>query len=193
MRSLAINNSIFSLRIFCAKIIIYCLCSIIFSINYPTSLHAKTFDRTSIVTEIYSALERESDICEQNLSITQNNNVIAVKGEVETRLQAEKIVEIISSFDDVEDVDTRDLKTCSSKEFLSDAYITAKAKGKIRYLALRNIIDPNYKIRVETTNKIVHLFGEVAKKRDIKNIVQTVENIIDAQGVKVNIQYKHKS
>lgn len=131
----------------------------------------------------------EKDIPHKQISITTNEGIVNVSGKVDTRLQENKIIELISSIGRVKDVKTDKLHISCSKEFLSDAYITAKAKGKLKFLAISKQITADYILHMETTNGVVHIFGEVIDKKDIPIIKNSIRNIIDVKGVKVNIKY----
>ncbi|MGC0372094.1 MAG: hypothetical protein DGJ47_000799, partial [Rickettsiaceae bacterium] len=71
-------------------------------------------------------------------------------------------------------------------------YITAKARGKIKYLELSSQIKPGYEIHIETTNAIVHIFGNITEKNDSTIIEKAIADIIDVKGVKTNLTYKCK-
>ena len=153
----------------------------------------KVFAKTRTDTEITKLVERslieEKDIPDEKIHVSTKKGVVTLSGKVDTKLQATKIVELASSVKSVMDVNTDQLKTKSSKEFLSDAFITAKAKGRVEYLSFRGYISKGYDLHVETTNGVVHIFGQVKDQEDTATIQNSISNIIDAVSVKTNIRY----
>lgn len=143
-----------------------------------------------ITKTVSNLLLKEHDIPNTRIEVTSQNGVVKLIGFVDTSLQANRIIELTSSVEDVVDVNTDKLEIKSSKEFLSDAFITAKAKGKIKYLAINNKISPGYELHIETTNKVVHILGKVKNEKDIKVIKDSINDIIDVDSVKLNIMYK---
>ncbi len=157
---------------------------IIFVLSSATIKAASSKDQ-QIIHSIQQLLKKEHDI--PKIKISSKNGIVELVGTVETSMQAHHIVEIASSIHDVIDINTDKLEVKSSREFLSDAFITAKAKGKIKYLSINHKISPDYKLHIETTNRIVHILGNVTKKQDIKIIKDSVNDIIDVDSVKINI------
>mgnify|MGYP001026008485 CR=1 FL=1 len=152
------------------------------------SVSAAPLDDKAITRNVTELLVKEHDIPNTNIQIKVVDKIIYLSGDVDTGLQANRIIELASSVKSVVDVNADKLNVRNSKEFLSDAFITAKTKGKIKYLALNNRIAEHYILHVETTNKIVHIFGDVKNKQDIKTIKDSIEDIIDVAGVKMNIK-----
>ena len=140
---------------------------------------------SEIITEL---LLKENDIPNTDIKVKVKQKVIYLSGNVDTNLQANRVIELAASIKSVIDVNTNKLEIRNSKEFLSDAFITAKTKGKIKYLAMNNRIAEHYALHVETTNKVVHIFGDVKSEQDIKTIKDSIEDIIDVAGVKMNIR-----
>lgn len=172
---------------------------LVFSFHVENQILAKNLNSSNIESnnsihdeeitkQVESLLKKEQDILQTHLSILTKNGVVNVYGVVDTGLQANKIVEIIASITDVIDVNTDNLEIKSSKEFLSDAFITAKAKGKIKLLAVSNKIQPGYELHLETTNGVVHIFGKIINQADIEIVKNSVLNIIDVQEVKMNVK-----
>lgn len=132
-------------------------------------------------------LVKEKDITNNKIDVTTRGNIVKLSGRIDTSLQANRMVELASGVKGVIDVNTDELIVKSSKEFLSDAFITAKAKGKIKYLAMSGKISPEYELHIETTNKVVHILGDVKNIKDIKTIRDSIADIIDVDSVKINI------
>jgi len=150
------------------------------------------FAKNNALEQLNHLLVQEEDIPQDNLIVELKNNTIYIGGNINTRLQANKVIELASTIEGVDDVNTDALIIESSKEFLTDAYITAKARGKIKYLELSSQIKPGYEIHIETTNAIVHIFGNITEKNDSTIIEKAIADIIDVKGVKTNLTYKCK-
>jgi len=114
-----------------------------------------------------------------------------LKGTVDTKLQANKAVEIASSVDGVRDVIDIDLKVKDSSSVITDSLITAKVKGKITNLNISKKIEKGYDLHIETTNQVVHIFGEVGKLEDINTIVKVAKDVKNVKDVKTNIKVKN--
>ncbi|MCP5369544.1 MAG: BON domain-containing protein [Rickettsiaceae bacterium] len=140
------------------------------------------------IENIYEVIHKENHSTYKNIKLEYKKPVIYVYGDLNTRLEAGRLVEIISRIKGVQDVNTDNLKIKASKEFLTDAYITAKAKGRISYLALTGKIDDTDEVHVETTNNVIYLLGTVYKKQDIKIIEESLSHIIDARGIKNSLK-----
>ncbi|GAB4162703.1 MAG: hypothetical protein Tsb006_1150 [Rickettsiaceae bacterium] len=166
---------------------------IILTVTFCHSTFARTLDDEGITSRVQALLMEEKDIPHNKIKVKTKNAIVELSGSVDTRLQANRAIEIAAGVTSVKDVRANDLRVKSSKEFLSDAYITAKAKGKIKYLAVSGSIKQDYKLHIETTNSVVHIFGDVADDQDIKTIKEATMNIIDVHDVKMNVKCsKHK-
>lgn len=144
----------------------------------------------AIAKSVQIFLVKENDIPNTKIDVISKNGIVELIGRVDTSLQANRLIELASSVKGVIDVNTDKLKVKSSKEFLSDAFITAKAKGKIKYLAMNGKISQGYELHIETTNKVVHILGDVKNIKDIKTIKDSIADIIDVDNVKINIVCK---
>ncbi len=151
---------------------------------------AGPLDDKAIAQSVQILLVKENDIPNTKIDVISKNGIVELIGRVDTSLQANRLIELTSSVKGVIDVNTDKLKVRSSKEFLSDAFITAKAKGKIKYLAMNDKISKGYELHIETTNKIVHILGDVKNRKDIKTIKDSIADIIDVDSVKINIVCK---
>ena len=162
-----------------------------FVLLHPAISSADVIMNDKLITKtVADLLRKEHDIPNTKITVTAQNGIVNLSGFVDTSLQANHIIELASSVNNVVDVNTDKLEVKSSKEFLSDAFITAKAKGKIKYLSINNKISPGYELHIETTNKVVHILGDVTEEKDIKTIEESINDIIDVAGVKINIMCK---
>lgn len=169
------------------KYILFFIFSLFINIHYAISKDSFLSDE-EITRRVNDLIVREKDVPRAHIKILTKNGIVGVYGSVDTNLQADKIIELIATITGVVDINTENLEIKNSKEFLSDAYITAKAKGKIKYLALTHKIAKDYELHIETTDGTVHIFGTVKNSKDINLIKKSVLNIIDVHKVKMNVK-----
>lgn len=161
---------------------------VFFVLLFQFNLAAKTLDDKTITNSVKKLLVKENDIPNIKIKVNTKNGVVYLSGSVDTRLQENRIIELAASIEDVVDVDTKNLNVVSSSEFLADSLITAKAKGRIKYLSLNKHISEGYNLHVETTNKVVHIFGDVKDKKDIETIKKVISDIVSVQKINMNIK-----
>lgn len=142
----------------------------------------------AIVEELERLLKAEKDIPNTKIDVSAQNGIVMLSGMVATKLQESRIIEIAASIEGVSDVDNKQLNVKSSSGFFADSLITAKVKGRIKYLSLNKHIKENYDLHVETTDKIVHIFGNVGSEEDIELIKNAADNIVNVKKVKMNIK-----
>jgi hyperosmotically inducible protein len=152
-----------------------------------TALLANSAHDNKLALAVKSMIAVEKDLPAADISVSCNDDVIRLSGVVDTQLQLNKAVELAQSVDGVRSVDDNDLKIRDSSNYLRDALITAKAKGKIRQLANQKRIGDNYELHVETTNGVVHIFGKVAKNKDKAIIKDNIAKMDDVKQVHFNI------
>lgn len=157
---------------------------------YSSFIYADAVEDTAITAEVKAKLLKEPDIPATKIEVTTNDAIVTLKGTIDTRLQANRAIEIASSVDKVVDVVDDNLRVKQSNAFVSDGIITAKAKGKIAYLALYNKVDKNNELHVETTNGVVHINGYVNKAADVDEVIDTVKAIKGVKSVKNGIKVK---
>ncbi|MDP5109917.1 MAG: BON domain-containing protein [Rickettsiaceae bacterium] len=161
---------------------------VFFVLLFQFNLAAKTLDDKTITNSVKKLLVKENDIPNIKIKVNTKNGVVYLSGSVDTRLQENRIIELAASIEDVVDVDTKNLNVVSSSEFLADSLITAKAKGRIKYLSLNKHISEGYNLHVETTNKVVHIFGDVKDKKDIETIKKVISDIVSVEKINMNIK-----
>ena len=140
----------------------------------------------AISAEVKARLISEKDI-PSNISVSTIDSVVTLEGAVDTSLQAHQAIEVASSINNVKDVVDTQLKVKESKSLMADALITAKIKGKIRYLYANNKILKGYDLHVETTDHVVHIFGSVARPADLETVVAVAKDVTGVKSVKTNI------
>ena len=146
---------------------------------------------TAITTKIKAKLAVESDV-PLDTSVTTKSGVVYLGGNVDTQLQADRIIEIAESVDDVKAVNSDKLKITSSESYFSDAAITMKTKSRISDLSSDHKIAPGSDLHVETTNGIVHVYGTVSSAADIATLKKEISSIDGVNKVSVNINVVSK-
>jgi len=142
---------------------------------------------TAITAKVKALFAMESDIPSLKISVATKDHVVYLEGNVDTTLQASKMIQIAQGVSGVTKVNSTKLTTTSSDSYFKDAFITARVKGKIFQLANDGAIDEHYDLDVETTNGVVHIFGRVAKKKDISVVESMASKVEDVTKVKTNI------
>ena len=130
----------------------------------------------------------ENDIPSNSISVSTKDRIVTLKGTVDTALQVHKAIEIASSVNGVIDVVDTQLKLKGSQSLIADSLITAKVKGKIRYLYTSEKIADGYDLHVETTDHVVHIFGKVAREADLDTVVAAAKEVKGVKSVKTNIK-----
>lgn len=143
---------------------------------------------TKITTEIKTLLLAEKDIASTNIHVTTKDSKVSLSGEIDTRMQFNRVIELVSSVDDVSKIDSgRLIVKNDSNSHLIDSVITATVHGKIINLSRNGLLDKHYAFRIETYDGVVHIWGHAANKKDIDTIVQAVRSISDVEDVKTNL------
>jgi len=158
------------------------------SIFNSSMIFATPAEDSDITTGITALLISENDIPSNSISVSTKDRVVILKGTVDTALQAHKAIEIASSVNGVIDVVDTQLKLKGSQSLVADSLITAKVKGKIRYLYTSEKIVNGYDLHVETTDQVVHIFGRVAREADLGTIVAAAKEVKGVKSVKTNIK-----
>jgi len=151
-------------------------------------IFATPAEDSDITTGITALLISENDIPSNSISVSTKDRIVTLKGTVDTALQAHKAIEIASSVNGVIDVVDTQLKLKGSQSLIADSLITAKVKGKIRYLYTSEKIADGYDLHVETTDHVVHIFGKVAREADLDTLVAAAKEVKGVKSVKTNIK-----
>ena len=151
-------------------------------------IFATPAEDSDITTGITALLISENDIPSNSISVSTKDRIVTLKGTVDTALQAHKAIEIASSVNGVIDVVDTQLKLKGSQSLIADSLITAKVKGKIRYLYTSEKIVDGYDLHVETTDLVVHIFVKVAREADLDTVVAAAKEVKGVKSVKTNIK-----
>lgn len=137
-------------------------------------------DDSGITAKVKAALVDDKNIKSTDISVKTDNKVVTLSGFVESQAQAEQAVAAAKKVEGVTSVSdklhVRDAKTQSVKGYAGDAATTSEIKAKL----LADSIVPSRHIKVETTDGVVQLSGEVksaAQSEKAESIAKAVEGV----------------
>ncbi len=137
-------------------------------------------DDSGITAKVKAALVDDKNIKSTDISVKTDNKVVTLSGFVESQAQAEQAVATAKKVEGVTSVSdklhVRDAKTQSVKGYAGDAATTSEIKAKL----LADSIVPSRHIKVETTDGVVQLSGEVksaAQSEKAESIAKAVEGV----------------
>jgi osmotically-inducible protein OsmY len=161
--------------------------ALILVVTNNSSFASNALKESVIKVEVAAQIAAEPTLPKNKITIEVDSDVVKLSGIVDTSIQAEKAIELAMSVEGVKDVDNSNLKLTTDKNVLQSLVLTAKAKGKIKHLAVRSIISSNYNIQVETKNNHVYLKGTVGQPEDKFTIIEHIRKIKDVEAVTFDI------
>jgi osmotically-inducible protein OsmY len=134
-----------------------------------------------IANSVRSLFEADPIINSGNIEISSVNQNLKLKGITSSKAQYDEAVAVANSLAGIKSIDASSLKIKKSKNYLNDAYITGKIKGKLITDKVVLVNQPNpFYINVETVNGNVYLTGVV---EDTKQAVKAISTSYDTKGV----------
>ncbi|AIR04802.1 periplasmic protein [Cedecea neteri] len=137
-------------------------------------------DDSGITAKVKAALVDDKNIKSTDISVKTENKVVTLSGFVESQAQAEQAVATAKKVEGVTSVSdklhVRDAKEQSVKGYAGDAATTSEIKAKL----LADSIVPSRHVKVETTDGVVQLSGEVkssAQSEKAESIAKSVEGV----------------
>lgn len=147
-------------------------------------------DDSSITAKVKAALVDADDIKSTDISVETDKNVVTLSGFVESQAQAEKAVSVAKGIEGVKSVSdklhVRDGKEQSAKGYAGDAATTSEIKAKL----LADDIVPSRNVKVETTDGVVQLSGEVESKAQSDRAESIARAIDGVKSVKNDLKVK---
>ncbi|MBZ0059216.1 molecular chaperone OsmY [Leclercia adecarboxylata] len=147
-------------------------------------------DDSSITAKVKAALVDADDIKSTDISVETDKNVVTLSGFVESQAQAEKAVSVAKGVEGVKSVSdklhVRDGKEQSAKGYAGDAATTSEIKAKL----LADDIVPSRHVKVETTDGVVQLSGEVESKAQSDRAESIAKAIDGVKSVKNDLKVK---
>lgn len=121
-------------------------------------------DDSGITAKAKAALVDDDAIKSTDISVKTHSGVVTLSGFVTSQDQAEKAVAVVQKIEGVKSVSdklhVRDSKASSMKGYAGDAATTSEIKAKL----LADDIVPSRNVKVETTDGVVQLSGQVANQ-----------------------------
>lgn len=155
------------------------------SIMSPFAL-ANKHDDDRITTRVESLIQQEKDLPSNAIHVSTYDGVVKLSGNLDTMLQANRVVELAYSVENVNDVDSN-ISITNSEQYITDAVITMRARGKVMQLSRNGKIARTHNLRFETTNGTLHVFGNVGNKNDIAVLKNELIKLKGVESVKANV------
>jgi len=159
-----------------------------FSVNV-SGLGASGMSDSDISNSISTQLKSDATLNNTAIQVRTNNNIVSLYGTVGTDAQADRAIEIAQSTPGVKDVNIDNLQMNGSKYPVSDAFITAKIKG--RFLQEKLFTDKDIasmSVSVETNNGVVELSGKADNLTQVKNAIKIAQSVDGVNSVNSHIQ-----
>ncbi|OKP30494.1 molecular chaperone OsmY [Serratia fonticola] len=147
-------------------------------------------DDSGITAKVKSALVDEKAIKSTDISVETEKGVVTLSGFVATQAQAEKAVDVAGRVEGVKSVSdklhVKDQATQSVKSYAGDTATTSELKAKL----LADDIVPSRNVKVETTDGVVQLSGEVKTQAQSDRAESIAKAIDGVKSVKNDLAVK---
>ncbi|CCV63050.1 molecular chaperone OsmY [Yersinia enterocolitica] len=146
---------------------------------------------SAATAKVKSALLEEKTLKSTDISVETNHGVVTLTGFVTSQAEAETAVDIAKNVEGVKSVSdklhVKDQKSQSVSEYAGDAATTSSIKAKL----LADDIVPSRKIKVETTDGVVQLSGNVENKAQAERAESIAKAVNGVKSVKNDLSIKH--
>ncbi|MGV6479270.1 molecular chaperone OsmY [Pantoea agglomerans] len=147
-------------------------------------------DDSGITAKAKAALVDDDAIKSTDISVKTHSGVVTLSGFVTSQEQAEKAVAVVQKIEGVKSVSdklhVRDSKASSMKGYAGDAATTSEIKAKL----LADDIVPSRNVKVETTDGVVQLSGQVANQAQSDRAESIAKAIEGVKSVKNDLTVK---
>ncbi|MDZ7277365.1 molecular chaperone OsmY [Pantoea eucrina] len=147
-------------------------------------------DDSGITAKAKAALVDDDAIKSTDISVKTEQGVVTLSGFVASQDQAEKAVALVQKVEGVKSVSdklhVKDSKQSSLKGYAGDAATTSEIKAKL----LADDIVPSRNVKVETTDGVVQLSGEVANQAQSDRAEKIAKAIEGVKSVKNDLKVK---
>ncbi|MBA0035814.1 molecular chaperone OsmY [Pantoea sp. BIGb0393] len=147
-------------------------------------------DDSGITAKAKAALVDDEAIKSTDISVKTHDGVVTLSGFVASQDQAEKAVALVQKVEGVKSVSdklhVKDSKNASLKGYAGDTATTSEIKAKL----LADDIVPSRNVKVETTNGVVQLSGEVANQAQSDRAEKIAKAIEGVKSVKNDLKVK---
>ncbi|MFL4558720.1 molecular chaperone OsmY [Yersinia kristensenii] len=145
---------------------------------------------SAATAKVKSALLEEKTLKSTDISVETNHGVVTLSGFVTSQAEAETAVDIAKNIEGVKSVSdklhVKDQKSQSVSEYAGDAATTSSIKAKL----LADDIVPSRKIKVETTDGVVQLSGNVENKAQAERAESIAKAVDGVKSVKNDLSIK---
>ncbi|EMD9175514.1 molecular chaperone OsmY [Cronobacter turicensis] len=147
-------------------------------------------DDSAITAKVKAALVDDEQIKSTDISVKTEKSVVTLSGFVESQAQAEEAVKIAKGVEGVASVSdklhVRDGKDKSVKGYAGDAGTTSEIKAKL----LADDIVPSRNVKVETTDGVVQLSGNVESEKQSQRAESIAKAVDGVKSVKNDLKVK---
>ncbi len=147
-------------------------------------------DDSGITAKAKAALVDDDAIKSTDISVETKQGVVTLSGFVMSQDQAEKAVALVQKVEGVKSVSdklhVKDHKEGTLKGYAGDAATTSELKAKL----LADDIVPSRNVKVETTDGVVQLSGEVANQAQSDRAEKIAKAIEGVKSVKNDLKVK---
>ncbi|AGB80957.1 putative periplasmic or secreted lipoprotein [Serratia sp. FGI94] len=147
-------------------------------------------DDSAITAKVKSALVEDKTISSNDISVKTEKGVVTLSGFVASQALAEQAVAVAGKVDGVKSVSdklhVKDEAKQSVKSYAGDATTTTELKAKL----LADDIVPSRNVKVETTDGVVQLSGEVKSQAQSERAESIAKAIDGVKSVKNDLTVK---
>ncbi|EOC0001297.1 molecular chaperone OsmY [Cronobacter turicensis] len=147
-------------------------------------------DDSAITAKVKAALVDDEQIKSTDISVKTEKSVVTLSGFVESQTQAEEAVKIAKGVEGVASVSdklhVRDGKDKSVKGYAGDAATTSEIKAKL----LADDIVPSRNVKVETTDGVVQLSGNLESEKQSQRAESIAKAVDGVKSVKNDLKVK---
>lgn len=147
-------------------------------------------DDSGITAKVKGALVDDKAIKSTDISVETEKGVVTLSGFVATQAQAEQAVKVAGQVEGVKSVSdklhVKDEATQSVKSYADDTATTSELKAKL----LADDIVPSRNVKVETTDGVVQLSGEVKTQAQSDRAESIAKAIDGVKSVKNDLAVK---
>ncbi|ATA19467.1 hyperosmotically inducible protein [Gibbsiella quercinecans] len=147
-------------------------------------------DDSAITAKVKSALLNDDSIKSTDISVKTEKGVVTLSGFVTSQAQAEQAVSAAGKVEGVASVSdklhVKDASSQSVKSYAGDAATTSALKAKL----LTDDIVPSRNVKVETTDGVVQLSGEVKTQAQAERAESIAKSIDGVKSVKNDLTVK---
>ena len=147
-------------------------------------------DDSGITAKAKAALVDDEAIKSTDISVETHKGVVTLNGFVASQDQAEKAVALVQKVEGVKSVSdklhVKDSKSSTLKGYAGDTATTSEIKAKL----LADDIVPSRNVKVETTDGVVQLSGEVANEAQSDRAESIAKAIEGVKSVKNDLKVK---